>query len=73
MGWFKDFLEGGLMGRGGQFLEGVSEFLQIAILNFTSQLLSDLLFNIYVQTERCCTTCYFSINSLLYHVMNKYV
>ena len=61
------------MGKGGQFLEGVSEFLQIAISNFTSQLLSDLLFNIYVQTERCCTTCYFSINSLLYHVMNKYV
>ena len=55
------------MGRGGQLLEGVSEFLQIAILNFTSQLLSDLLFNIYVQTERCCTTCYFSINSLLYY------
>ena len=65
MGGFKDFFGRGLIGRGGQFLEGVSEFLQIAILNFTSQLLSDLLFNIYVQTESC-TTCYFSINSLLF-------
>ena len=69
MGGFEDFFGSGLDGKGWSIFGGGSEFLQISILNYTSRLLFDLLFNIYVQTERCCTTCYFSINSLLFFLI----
>ena len=36
-------LEESLKGKRGQFLEGRSEFVEIAIINFTSQILFDLL------------------------------
>ena len=52
--------------RGGQFLEGGSEFLEIAITNFTWRLLFDLLFT--GKSEKCCITCYFSLMFLAYLV-----
>ena len=51
--------------------EGGSGFIQITILNFISQLLFDLLFTIYIQTERCCITCTFSQMFLVYFVLLK--
>ena len=47
-------------------MEGRTGFLEISVINHESYLTY-----IYIQTERCCFTCYISLTFLAYFVLSE--